>query len=136
MITIVGLDALSNRDLNAVIHRLTHEGSEFNQEASEVLSGRASSSTPMALCHLEGVLVGWACSHVWRDMQTLEQFVDVRYRRRGIASTLTVAMSSYGVIDRNQPVAVFSEATADIARRLWVADVLHYEHDGSDWVRV
>lgn len=136
MISIVALDALEPRDLWAIRTRLTKPGSDFHAEVAAVLEGEASSGTPIAVAHVNGGLVGWACSHVWRDVQTLEQFVDERYRRRGIAMALSSAAVAHGIVDREKPVAVFSPATEAIARRLWHADVVRYERQGTDWVPV
>lgn len=136
MISIVALDGLASGDLLAIRHRLTHADSEWQAEVTAVLTNEGSSSTPVALCHIDGGLAGWACSHIWRDMQTLEQFVDERYRRKCVAMTLSSALVSHGILDRTKPLAVFSDATAAIARKLWHADVRIYQHDGSDWVLV
>lgn len=136
MITVVALDALSPGDLLAIRHRLTHPDSEFQSEVTSVLTNEGSSSTPVAVCHIDGGLAGWACSHIWRDMQTLEQYVDERHRRKCVAMTLSSALVSHGTLDRSKTLAVFSDATAAIARKLWHADVVIYQHDGSDWVPV
>lgn len=135
-IVITTVDGMEPSDLNAIRSRLTKPSSEFQAEVARVLTGEISSCTPIALHHRDGALIGWACSHAWRDMQTLEQFTDERHRRRGIAVALSAALVAHGVIDRRQPLAVFSDATAVIARRLGVADVRQYRRDGADWVQV
>ena len=133
MISIVALDALEPRDLWAIRTRLTKPGSDFNAEVSAVLEGEASSGTPIAVAHLNGGLVGWACSHLWLDQQTLEQYVDEQYRRRGIAMAISSAAVAHGMVNRERPVAVFSPATQSIARKLWHADVVLYERRGNEW---
>lgn len=135
-VTLTTIDGLDPRDMLAIRSRLTHAESEFQTEVNEVLEGTGSSCTPIAVCHIDGALVGWACSHIWREMQTLEQFVDERHRRKCIGLTLSAALVTHQVIDRNKPLTVFSEATAAIARKLWHADVVIYKHDGDDWVLV
>lgn len=135
-IAVVALDAVEPRDLLAIRSRMTHAGSEWQSEATAVLNGDASNITPVALCHVDGGLVGWSCSHVWREMQTLEQWVDERWRGRGIASALSSALIAHETLDRSKPLAVFSERTQGIARRLGFNDVRHYHHDGTDWVPV
>lgn len=134
MISIVALDGLEARDLWAIRTRLTKAGSEFQSEVAAAMDGESSSCTPIAVCHSDGALVGWACSHLWRGQQTLEQFVDERHRRRGIAMALSAAMVAHGSVDRTKHVAVFSTVTAAIARKLWAADVLLYERSGTEWV--
>ena len=134
MISILALDGVHPRDLLAIKLRMTHEDSEWQQEVTAVLEGQASNITPVALCHRDDGLVGWACSHVWRGMQTLEQWVDDRHRRCGVATALSAALVAHGTLDRRGTIAVFSEHTEGIARRLGFADVHRYMHDGADWV--
>ena len=136
MISVVSLDALEPRDLFAIKSRLTKQSSEFQREVSGVLEGELSSCTPIAVCHLGGAMVGWACSHIWRDTTTLEMFVDERHRKSCIALALAAALVIHGTVDRNKAVAVFAPATAAIARKLGVLDVREYERSGTDWVKV
>lgn len=135
-ITLVAADGLEPSDANAIARRLTHAGSEFQLEISRVLSGETSSATPIALWHSEGCLAAWACSHRWRDMQTLEMFTDERFRGRGIASALSAALVAAGILDRSKTLAVFGGMTRSLALRLGFVDVHEYERDGADWVRV
>jgi len=120
----------------AIRSRLTKPGSEFQAEVSAALEGEASSCTPVAVWHSDGAMLAWACSHVWRGMQTLEQYVEQRYRQTGKGTTLTSFLLSAGVIHAGKPLAVFSPFTADIARKLGVADVVLFEQRGSEWVEV
>jgi GNAT superfamily N-acetyltransferase len=133
-ISVLALDGLEPRDLLAIRSRMTHADSEWQAEATAVLHGEASNITPVALCHIDAGLVGWACSHIWREMQTLEQWVDDRHRRHGIATALSAALMAHGSIDRADPLAVFSESTEAIAKRLGCKDVRRYWHDGTEWV--
>ena len=135
-ITLATIDGLEPRDMVAITTRLTKSESEFQQEVAAVLVGEGSSCTPIAVWHADGSMVGWACSHVWRGMQTLEQFVEERYRQTGKATTLTSFLLSAGVIASGKPLAVFSPFTADIARKLGFADVVLFEQRGSEWVEV
>ena len=133
MITLSTVDGLSRSDGVAIVRRLTNVGSEFQREVALVLANNSSSSTPLALWHENGALLAWACSHEWRDMQTLEMFTDERHRGRGIAAALTCTLAASGVIDRGEPLAVFSTVTESIARRVGFGEVLRYEHE---WRRV
>jgi hypothetical protein len=135
-ITLTTVDGLDPRDMLAIRSRLTKQGSEFQLEVAQVLEGDASSCTPIAVWHRDGSLIAWACSHVWRGMQTLEQFVEERYRNTGKGRTLAAFMLSVPVIDPNKPLAVFSTTTADICRKLNVTDVVLFERRGTDWVEV
>jgi len=135
-ITLTTVDGLEPRDMLAIRSRLTKPDSEFQTEVSAALEGEASSCTPVAVWHSDGAMLAWACSHVWRGMQTLEQFVEERYRQTGKATTLTSFLLSAGVIHAGKPLAVFSPFTADIARKLGVADVVLYERRGSEWIEV
>ena len=135
-ITLTTVDGLDPRDMLAIRSRLTKQGSEFQLEVAQVLEGEASSCTPVAVWHCDGSLIAWACSHVWRGMQTLEQFVEERYRNTGKGRTLASFMLSVPVIDPNKPLAVFSTTTADICRKLNVTDVVLFERRGTDWVEV
>lgn len=134
-ITLTTVDGLEPRDALAIVRRLTKPESEWQAEVGAMLEGTGSSSTPLAVWHHDGCVIGWACSHVWREQQTLEMFVDERHRRSGVATTLASMLTASGVIDKTHSVAVFSEPTAAIATRLGLGPVL-YRRDGSDWVRV
>jgi hypothetical protein len=136
MIAVVSVDALEPRDLFAIRSRLTKPESEFQREVAGVLEGESSSCTPIAVCHIDGALVGWACSHIWNDTQTLEMFVDPRHRASCIALALSAALVIHGVIDRNKSLAVFAPATGAIARKLGVLNVVEYERSGAGWVKV
>lgn len=135
-ITLTTIDGLEPRDMVAITTRLTKPESEFQGEVSGVLVGEASSCTPVAVWHSDGAMLAWACSHVWRGMQTLEQYVDERYRQTGKATAMTSFLLSAGVIHAGKPLAVFSPFTADIARKLGVTDVVLFERRGSEWVKV
>lgn len=135
-VTLTTVDGLDPRDMLAIRWRLTRPGSEFQAEVSTVLEGEASSCTPIAVWHADGALLGWACSHVWRSMQTLEQYVDDRHRRAGKGTTLASMLVSAGVIDAGKVLAVFSPITADIARRLGVSEVVLFERRGEEWAEV
>jgi len=128
-ITITTVDGLSRQDKVAIVHRLTWPGSEFQQEVAGCLREVASSSTPIAVWHDCGTLWAWACSHVWKDMQTLEMFTDERHRGTGKAFVLSAALASVRVIDRSYRLAVFSPTTESIARRLGFAQVQRFERD-------
>jgi hypothetical protein len=135
-ITLTTVDGLDPRDMLAIRSRLTKPSSEFQLEVGQVLEGEASSCTPLAVWHADGATIAWACSHVWRGMQTLEQYVEERYRNTGKATALTAFMLSVPVIDAGKTLAVFSPFTADIARKLGCADVILFERRGEDWVEV
>jgi hypothetical protein len=69
-------------------------------------------------------------------MQTLEQFVEDRYRNTGKATALTAVLLGAGVIDSRKPLAVFSPATADIARKVGCVEVVLFQRAGSEWAEV
>lgn len=135
-ITLTTVDGLDPRDMVAITTRLTKPESEFQHEVSGVLAGESSSCTPLAVWHSDGSMVGWSCSHVWRGMQTLEQFVDDRFRNTGKATALTSFLLSAGVISAGKVLAVFSPFTADIARKLGCSEVVLFERRGEDWAEV
>jgi hypothetical protein len=135
-ITLATIDGLEPRDMLAIRSRLTKQGSEFQLEVAQVLEGDASSCTPVAVWHADGAMIAWACSHVWRGMQTLEQYVEERYRNTGKATTLTSFLLSVGVLIADKPLAVFSPFTAGIARKRGFTDVVLFERRGADWAEV
>ena len=135
-VTMTTIDGLDPRDMLAIRSRLTKPGSEFQVEVATVLEGEASSCTPVAVWHADGAMLAWACSHVWRGMQTLEQYVEERYRNTGKATALTAFLLSCGVISADKPLAVFSPFTADIARKLGCVEVVLFERRGSEWAEV
>ena len=135
-VTLTTVDGLEPRDMLAIHSRLTKQGSDFQSEVSRVLEGESSSCTPISVYHCDGALVGWACSHIWNDMQTLEQFVDERHRNSGKATTLASMLTSTRTIDTTKPLAVFSPVTALIARKLGVLNVHEFARSGSGWAEV
>ena len=135
-ITLTTIDGLDPRDMLAITTRLTKPESEFQGEVAGVLVGESSSCTPVAVWHSDGAMLAWACSHVWRGMQTLEQYVEERYRHTGKATALTSFLLAAGVIDSRKVLAVFSPFTADIARKLNVAEVVLFERRGEEWAEV
>ena len=135
-VTLTTIDGLDPRDMLAIRSRLTKPGSEFQSEVATVLEGESSSCTPIAVYHQDGAMVAWACSHIWRGMQTLEQFVEDRYRHTGKATALTSFLLASGVIDSRKVLAVFSPFTAEIARKLNVKEVVLFERRGEEWAEV
>ena len=133
-IILTTVDGLEPQDALAICNRLTKPGSEFNLEVRGILDGKGSSDTPIALWNEDGALIGWACSHVWQNTQTLEMFTGDRHRGRGVATALSAMLIASGVIDRSAPLAVFSPVTADIARRLGCDEVDVYERRDGAWV--
>jgi hypothetical protein len=132
-IIVTAVDGLEPADANAIWRRLTKAGSEFSHEIARVLDGTGSSDTPIALWHEDGALLGWACSHVWQNTQTLEHFVGERHRRRGIATALSATLVAAGVIVPGSDLAVFSPATAAIASRIGCKEVCLYEQRDGVW---
>ena len=135
-VTLTTIDGLEPRDMLAIRSRLTKPGSEFQIEVAQVLEGDSSSCTPVAVWHADGAMLAWACSHVWRGMQTLEQFVEERYRNTRKATALTAFLLSCDVINADKPLAVFSPFTADIARKLGCVEVVLFERRGEEWAEV
>lgn len=135
-VTLTTIDGLDPRDMLAIRSRLTKPGSEFQIEVAAVLEGEASSCTPIAVYHQDGAMMAWACSHIWRGMLTLEQFVEDRYRHTGKATALTAFLLASGVIDSRKVLAVFSPFTAEIARKLNVKEVVLFERRGEEWAEV
>ena len=135
-ISLTSVDGLAPRDALAIIHRLTRDGSEFQLEVASMLEGVSSSSTPLAIWELDGACIGWAASHIWREMQTLELFVDPRHRGHGRGSILAGVLVSSGRIDKGRAVAVFSPSTTSIAERLGCRQVVEYSREGAEWVTV
>jgi hypothetical protein len=132
-ITVSRVDRLECRDVCAIIDRLTHEESEWQQELRRAVDSGKPSVTPVALWHESGSLLGWCCSHKWQGMQTIETFVDESERGNGIATALAACLAAAGVLDRARPVAVFSDDVERMANRMGFAEVLRYEWNGSAW---
>lgn len=135
-ILVTTVDGLDQGDCVAIARRLCRQGSDFQREVIGVMNGEASTSTPIAVWHRDGCLIGWAATHIWQGSQTLEMFTDERHRGRGIASALSAALLAAGVLERGRIVQVFSESTEAIARRLCFSEVHRYRRDGGDWVAV
>ena len=133
-ISLTSVDGLAPRDALAIIHRLTRDGSEFQLEVASMLEGVSSSSTPLAIWELDGACIGWAASHIWRELQTLELFVDPRHRGHGRGSILAGVLIASGRIDKGRMLAVFSASTASIAERLGCRLIVEHTQKGNDWL--
>lgn len=130
VIHLTTVDGLSRQHANAIVRRLTRPGSEFQREVALVLDGTGSSSTPVSVWQSDGAIVAWACSHVWEGKQTIEMFTDERHRNTGKATALASMLIGGGVLDRDQPVAVFSVEAHSIATRLGFVALRYERHEG------
>jgi hypothetical protein len=88
-IILTTVDGMEPQDALAICYRLTKPGANSTSKCGAILDGNGSSDTPIALWHEDGALLGWACSHVWNNHQTLEMFTGERHRGRGIATALS-----------------------------------------------
>jgi hypothetical protein len=122
---------LNDLDAKEIVMRLTHHGSEFQQEVSR----RQESDTPIALVRSGPWRVAaWAASHNWRDMQTLEGFTLEHFRRRGMARLAAASLVSAGVIIPTLPLAVFAPYCVAISKSVGCRDVRLFERSGDDWI--
>lgn len=114
---------------------LCRPGSDFQKD---LLSG-AYVAGMIALCLDRGEIIGWARTQPWTDRRgvtrdTLEAFVDAKYRGRGIASYAAMGLASSYLIERTPgSVAVFRPALLMVASRAGLHPTLYYRGDGG-WV--
>lgn len=96
-----------------IADHLTRPGSDFQRA---LLYGAPAGT--IALCLDQGEIVGWARTEIWQATPTLEAFVGVPYRRRGIALACAAALVAEGVFRDHKEVAVFRPSMASLAGRL------------------
>lgn len=109
---------------------LCRPGSEMQREFTD-----GTNTFVAVVCSLYPV--AWACSHVWRDIQTLEGYTNPHYRRRGLQRFAATGLIAAGHLDIRQPVAVFSPDCVGLTRSLGFVDVKLFRRTGSnDWIEV
>jgi hypothetical protein len=90
--------------------------------------------TPIVVVQV-GLPIAWVASHEWRGQQTLEAFVAVEWRRRGLVKLGAHMLIATSYLDRSQPLAVFSADCVPLAKSLGFAEVRHYTRHGKDWIQ-
>ena len=108
---------------------LCRPGSEMQKEFTD-----ATETFVAVVCSLHPV--SWACSHVWRDMQTLEGYTNPYYRRRGLQRFAATGLIAAGHLDIRQVVAVFSPDCVGLTRSLGFVEVKLFRRADSDWIEV
>lgn len=106
---------------------LCRAGSEMQ---SEFRLGRA--DTPVVVVSTNRP-IGWVCTHIWRDTQTIEGWIDESFRRRGLASAGVQLLLACGHLVASETVAVFSPDCVPLAKSLGFGRVMCYSRSGDDW---
>ena len=141
VIKIKDINQLGLVDVAAIISRLSWPDSGSASSIQKELSTRylhVNHEQPypemaLALIWLDETLVGWVGSRPWPEKfkgrpitaQTVECFVDAKYRRRGIAKLGLQALITAGAVKRNQIVSVYSSDVVKLAQQCGCATVIY-----------
>lgn len=114
---------------------LSNPGSEFREKLS---NGTAAGC--IAVVFGDGGIMGWTRSEPWVDglggyWDTLEAFVDERFRGRGIASFAAKGLQASGYMEKGI-VAVFDPKMMMVARSAGMFPTLFVKDGESKWVEV
>ena len=110
--------------------KLTRPDSDFQR----ALTANTAQGT-IALCMDQGEIIGWGRTEQWQNWNTLEAFVDSKYRGRGVATFAAAGLvascqffrGSYGYA------AVFHPSMQSLGRKVGVATVLFKKHPDGRW---
>ena len=130
---------LGDSDLTYIRRRLTKPGSDFHKKLRHgELKGQIAvvrDQGQIAVVRDQGEIVGWARTEPWADCSgvwdTLEAFVAVEYRLRGIASFAACGLEAAGCLGIS--VAVFHPTMYIVGTRAGIRVTLFSK--GEAWVK-
>lgn len=143
-IEIKDINRLAVTDVTAIMSRLSWPDSGSSSSMQKELSRRYFNPQPgqkpsmmIALVRLNDELIGWVGTRVWPEKfkgnpimaQTVECFVDEKYRRKGIARLGLQALISAGFIDRSRPVSVYATEVVKLAESCGCRIVIYCESE-------
>lgn len=110
-----------------IASRLTGQGSDF-QKALE--SGEPQGWISVALD--QGEIIGWARTERWEEHDTLEAFVDPKFRGRGVATWCAMGLVASNLFNQRQ-VAVFRGSMASLAIKVGLVPVRYERKEDGRW---
>lgn len=144
-IKIKDINQLGLVDVAAIMTRLSWSDSGSASSIQEELDKRYLNIQPgshpdmaIALIWVDNALNGWVGTRPWPEKfkgrpitaQTVECFVDPKYRRRGIAKLGLQALITAGAVERDQIVSVYSPDVIKLAEYCGCKTVIYCETDG------
>jgi hypothetical protein len=146
VIKIKDINKLGLVDVTAIMTRLSWPDSGSDSSIQKELAKRylhVNHEQPypemaMALIWVDETLAGWVGSRPWPEKfkgepvtaQTLECFVDPKYRRRGIAKLGLLALIAAGAVDKTKLVSVYAPEVVSLARQCGCEVVIYCETEG------
>jgi hypothetical protein len=139
LIKIRDINALAPTTVVGILTRLSWGDSGSDSSIRQELHKRYVEPTPgphpnmaMALIFIDAVLVGWVGTRPWPEKfkgksitaQTVECFVDPKFRRRGLAKLGLHALIAADKIDRNDFVSVYAANVVKLAESCGCKTVL------------
>lgn len=131
-IKIKDINQLGLIDVTAILTRLSWPDSGSASSIQKELDKRYGNKQPgphpemaLALIWVDGTLVGWVGTRRWPEKfkgepitaQTVECFVDEKYRRRGFARLGLQALIAANILDRAAPVSVYAPEVVGVAQQ-------------------
>jgi hypothetical protein len=110
---------------------LTRPNSDFQ---TALLNGEPAGT--IAICLDQGEVIGWARSEIWQGLPTLEAFVSLSYRRRGVATLCAAGLRTQGVFADQPRVAVFRSSMVTVANRLNIQYTRFVRAPDGSWMGV
>lgn len=132
--TVATLESLDQIDLAFIRDNLTRDGSDFQ---AKLRDGRSDGF--IAIVREHGEIIGWCRTERWLEERrmaewgTLESFVAMSHRHRGVASFAACGLRT--VLSAASLVAVFHPHMLLVARRASLSPVL-FAKENDAWSRV
>lgn len=128
-------------DVKFLLDHLTWPKSDFSKMLAPWADGddlpySSRHDALIALVRDNGAIVGWARTEPWQDLHkhqwpTLEAFVSLSHRRRGIAALASMALASESI--HSNHVAVFHPAMLLVASRAGMKPTLFQKDEQGVW---
>ena len=120
-----------------LVRDLTRDGSDFQAKLMRWAAGAPAGieDGTIAVVEEDGDVIGWARTEVWESRwSTLEAFVHLGWRQRGVAALAASALVASWSLPPDAQVAVFRPSMLVLARRVGIHPVL-FAKEGDRWVR-
>lgn len=132
LIQIKDINQLGLVDVTAIMSRLSWPDSGSSSSIQKELTKRYINIQPgphpkmaIALIWFDDMLTGWVGTRPWPEKfkgdpitaQTVECFVDAKYRKRGIGRLGLQALIAAGFVDRDKPVSVYAPEVVKLAEK-------------------
>ena len=144
-IKIKDINVLNTAEVAFIYDRLSRSDSPSNSSIRKELDKRYINiqekkhpEMAIALVRFNDVLVGWVGSRPWLEefkgetiiTQTVECFVDPKFRRKGVVKLGLQSLITTGKIDKTKVISVYAPEVVDLAKQCGCNAVTYWETNG------